>query len=135
MSGMANGMPMGGANYSMPPSSAPDHTGHVGSLSYTCDGNVWMNMGDQKAGSWAGHILPGIALLLWSLHWMHGVFRSYLNTERMQQSYRAQTTYHLPWLHTRLPIEGILKVVVPFFAILSELWWSAGHWRWVGGCL
>ena len=51
--------------------SMDDHSGHMADdahaahLSFDCDGSPWMDMGADRSGTWTGHMLAGVALLLW----------------------------------------------------------------------
>ena len=57
-----------------------DHSGHMNDgsheahLSFDCDGSFWMDMGKDRSGTWTGHVLAGVALLIWCVltEWMRG---------------------------------------------------------------
>ncbi|GFR50928.1 hypothetical protein Agub_g13247, partial [Astrephomene gubernaculifera] len=90
-----------------------------------CNGEPLMSDG----GSWIGHFLPGVAFLIWGLHWLQGTYRNYFTSRRSKsQEYRSQTTYSL-W---RFPpyAESICKVALPLIAMSLELFFAhAGGWR------
>ena len=58
-----------------------DHSGHMADnshaahLSFDCDGSPWMDMGADRTGTWAGHVLAGVALLIWSVEHVFGIWR------------------------------------------------------------
>lgn len=52
------------------------HTGHT---AFLCSGDVWPATG----GSWIGHVLPGVFLVSWGLHWfISATFQSLTGTAR-----------------------------------------------------
>jgi hypothetical protein len=121
---------MGGGAMALGPPAGGDHAGHSGAvhLSFTCDGAAWMDMGVDKTGSWAGHVVAGVALLLWAFHWTWAVFKAWL-TQSKQQPFRTRSSYPAPFLPAHWPVEGALKIAVSLVAILSQLWWAHGHFR------
>ena len=50
-----------------------DHSGHMSDdmhaqhLSFDCDGTAWMDMGADRTGTWTGHVLAGVAILIWQV--------------------------------------------------------------------
>lgn len=97
------------------------------SMSYSCSGAAWTDPQGDKAGTWTAHILTGVALLLWGLHWTFATFCGWLFQTR-QRPYRSRTAYSLPILPSHWPIESVFKVLVPLAGIFFNLIDSHG-WR------
>jgi len=111
--------------------SIDDHSGHMGDMhashqSFDCSGNVWMDMGSDKSGTWSGHVLAGVALLIWNLHWNFNVFRNFLLQSR-QKPYRSSSTYPIPLIPDYIPVEAALKIIVPLCGILMNLFGPEGR--------
>lgn len=56
------------------------------------------------------------------------MFRTYL-TSKKNEPYVRHTTYPITIMGRNWEVEPVLKVAVPFVAILTQLWWAHGHWR------
>lgn len=54
-----------------------DHASH---MAYLCSGAPWSGGG----GSWIGHVLPGVFLVAWGLHWFVAVTQQGLTGVRKQ---------------------------------------------------
>ena len=55
-----------------------------------------------------------------TLHWTAGAYRRFLLQTR-QRPYYTSSTYAFPFLPESLPLEAVLKIVVPLGAILGNL--------------
>ncbi|BDA48314.1 Transmembrane protein 45B [Coccomyxa sp. Obi] len=77
-------------------------------------------------GTWPGHVLPGSFFLIWSSWWLFSTFRLQLQATR-QAPFRSCAWFPFSWgvRGKQLPLEPILKVLLPFLGINAELW--AGH--------
>lgn len=92
---------------------------------YLCDGTVYPGGG----GSWIGHVFPGTVFVIWGLHWMLSIYRTYLNRP---DSYRAKTWHKLILLDKDWPIEALAKFFFPPIAMLAELYLAhQGGWRYL----
>lgn len=78
---------------------------------------MWLDMAGNKQGTYLGHVLAGVALLVWGMHWNYAVFRSWL-TQSKSRPYRTQAVWGAPLLPETWPVEAVLKVVVPLAALL-----------------
>lgn len=85
---------------------------------WRCDGET--NMWD--GGSWVGHLLPGLAFLVWATHWMIGVFHVYFESQVRNQPYHSRACYSLPGLPASWRIEAVLKILAAPIAISAELY-------------
>lgn len=94
--------------------------------SYTCEGAAWSPQA-LNTGTWLTHILAGVVMLVWALHWNTAIFRSWL-TQGKARPYCAQATHTVFGLPPRWPIEHALKVVIPLVAIIINLVGAHG-WR------
>jgi len=63
------------------------------------DGTYAGSGGDLK-----GHYAPGVAMILWGLHWLQGSFRLYFSNP---DCYKSQASYGLPGFPA-WPVEGAL---------------------------
>ncbi len=88
---------------------------------------AWTDPQGDKSGTWTAHILTGVALLLWGLHWTFATFCGWLMQTR-QRPYRSRTAYSLPIVPSHWPIESVFKVLVPLAGILFNLI-DANGWR------
>lgn len=81
-----------------------------------------------EGGSWIGHIFPGCMFVIWSLHWLQGILRSYFQAEQRGEEYQSQTYYTLPGFPKLA--EPFVKTALPMVAISLELFFAhRGGWR------
>ena len=59
-------------------------------------------------------------VMIRALHWNFGAFRTFLLQSR-QHPYRRRTAFGLPLVPEWIPVEPVLKIVVPMCAILGNL--------------
>lgn len=78
-----------------------DHAGH---MAYLCSGEPWPGGG----GSWIGHVLPGVFLLAWGLHWFTAVTHQALTGVRKQPVGAAHHTMVL--LPAKLQVRSLIYV-------------------------
>ncbi|GAB4813862.1 hypothetical protein N2152v2_000908 [Parachlorella kessleri] len=79
-------------------------------------------------GAFLGHVVPGTFFIVWGTWWMVAGFQFYLVSLANKQSFKSRSWYRWPWaprVIQQLPLEPIVKVVLPSLGILGELW--AGH--------
>ena len=92
-------------------------------------------------GAFLGHIVPGLFFAVWGTWWLFALFDTYLNAMALS-SHRSSSTSTLqftskPWYRVffgplwlrRMPLEPMLKVILPFIGILGELWIGHESWR------
>lgn len=80
-----------------------------------------------RASSWDNQFWAGLVVFFLALHWNVAVFRNYLTSSK-NTPYQAQTTYRIPFLNPNWPVEGVLKIVIPFVGITMQLF-EHGHFR------
>ena len=102
------------------------HGQHIHSSSVTqpfswhCDGHAWSGV---KGSTWATHITLGCVTLLWALHWAQGAFRAYV---RAPKSYTARSCYSVPFAPEGLPVEAVLRTVLPVVGLVHQLFVAPG---------
>lgn len=109
-----------------------DHSGHAGNDAH---GSVGRNPDGSyyyTHGAFLGHIVPGFFFAIWGLWWLVAAFDSYLTALAHSRKFTSRSWYFLffgpVWLR-RIPLEPILKMVLPFFGALGELWLGHESWR------
>lgn len=110
-----------------------DHQGDAGSLQHhsmwDCDGNPI----DPVGGSWVGHFVPGLLMLVWGMHWAFATFHSYLSSSRgVPGGYQSKAAHRVLLLPERLLLEPWMKATLPCVAMLLELWLGHPEYRCAG---
>lgn len=90
---------------------------------WLCDGEPGLYPG----GSWAGHFLPGLLFLLWGAHWWQGTYRAYFQALARNEPFQSSGTYGLLMLPKE--VESLVKVLLPPFAIITELYWAHDQYQ------
>lgn len=83
-------------------------------------------------GAFLGHIVPGSFFLIWGIYWVLATFHAYLQTAAARRSFFPRAWYLCPWGTSwmrQLPLEPIIKIVLPCIGILGELWLGHPSWR------
>jgi len=91
---------------------------------FSCDGSVVTRSG----GSWEGHILPGAIFILWGLHHMLGIFRTYVNSHRSKKPEFISQPYY-QFFSLPLMTESWFKILLPPLAVSVELYWAHDAYR------
>ena len=83
-------------------------------------------------GAFLGHIVPGAFFIIWGTWWLVALFDQFLTTVAFKHQFRSKSWYNVffgpVWLR-RMPLEPLIKIVLPFFGILGELWLGHPSWR------
>lgn len=83
-------------------------------------------------GGYLGHILPGVFFIIWGVWWMIATFNTYLRCASARKGFVSRPWYLAffgpTWLRT-IPLEPLIKVILPSIGILGELW--LGHSSWM----
>ncbi|KAL6780227.1 hypothetical protein ACKKBF_B13955 [Auxenochlorella protothecoides x Auxenochlorella symbiontica] len=107
------------AHASVSPPMAHDH----GAVLRHEDGSYY-----YSHGAWLGHVVPGSFFLLWGVWWMLATFYEHLASAAGGPPFRSRG-WHRLFFGTararRFPVEPFVKIVLPLFGILGELW--LGH--------
>lgn len=85
----------------------------------SCSGSAWTS--SDKSTLHTQHVLAGVALLVWSLHWIAGSYRAYLLQSR-GRPFSSRTTYSVPWIPSKIPLEALLKTLTPPLVMLGQLY-------------
>lgn len=85
---------------------------------WNCDGhpNVW------DGGNWTGHVVPASIFILWATHWLYGFIRLYFECQVRSKPYRSRTYFRFLCFPDQLPLEPIVKLVLPFMMPWLEVW-------------
>jgi hypothetical protein len=78
-------------------------------------------------GAYLGHILPGCFFCFWGSYWLISVFRLYLKSNG-KTAFQSKAWYEFKYC-TRVPLEPLLKIFLPFIGINGELWAGHSHYR------
>jgi hypothetical protein len=69
---------------------------------------------------------------VWGLWWLVAMFDTYLKALALNRKFSSRPWYYVffgpIWLQ-RIPLEPLLKVILPSFGILGELWLGHESWR------
>lgn len=103
------------------------HMHAFSSWTYHCDGTAWFPYGYGRPSSWTVHFLAGLTFLAWGFHWMVSASFIYFKSNP-HRPYTARASFRFPSFLRHLPIESVLKIMVPAFAVLTQLWWAHGQW-------
>lgn len=99
-------------------------------MSYLCNGQPWAPDPSDISGGWIGHFLPGLLMLIWGTHWCFAIILLYLQSRRSGKSYTARAAHCVLSLPKHWPVESIIKLVLPPFAVMAELKWAhENQWR------
>lgn len=82
----------------------------------------------HKHGSLPGHALPGSFFLMWGMWWFANIVSIQIHRVQHRKDFTSRSYYHSSYL-SKLPLEPLAKLVLPFIGILGELWLSHGRWR------
>ena len=119
--GMDTGMDMGGGGGGG--HMAMDHA----SIGRNPDGSYY-----YTHGAFLGHIVPVIFFIIWGTWWLVALFDHFLTTAAFKHQFRTKSWYRVffgpVWLR-RIPLEPLIKVILPTFGILGELWLGHPSWR------
>lgn len=78
------------------------------------------------------HELRHQILQIWGTWWLVATYWSYVRTAAVRRPFLSRTWYRLwfgpAWLR-RFPLEPVIKMILPFFGILGELWLGHESWR------
>jgi hypothetical protein len=102
-----------------------DHMDHMdhGAIGRRADGSYY-----YTHGAWLGHVVPGTFFVLWGLWWTVATFDSYIKACAANKRFESRAWYKVffgpAWLR-QVPLEPLIKVILPFFGALGELW--LGH--------
>lgn len=83
-------------------------------------------------GGFDGHVVPGAFFLVWGFWWTLTTFATYVQCLAARRGFRTRAWRPLPWGSPRLrslPLEPLVKIVLPAFGILGELWLGHESWR------
>lgn len=83
-------------------------------------------------GAFLGHIVPGTMFVILGLWWMFSLYSEFLRCTLRRRPFASRTWYYLPVgskAVRRLPLEPLLKMLLPFLGILGELWLGHPSWR------
>lgn len=82
----------------------------------------------HQHGSLGGHVLPGSFFLIWATWWFANIVSIQIHRAQHRKEFTSRSYYHSTYL-SKLPLEPLAKLVLPFIGILGELWLSHGKWR------
>lgn len=72
------------------------------------------------------------ALQIWGVWWLIASFHTYISAMARRRGFKSRSWYPVffgpEWLR-RAPLEPIIKVILPSFGILGELWLGHESWR------
>eukprot|EP00892_Ulva_mutabilis_P005000 jgi/Ulvmu1/2872/UM146_0014.1 len=82
----------------------------------------------HKHGSLGGHVLPGSFFLMWATWWFANIVSIQIHRAQQRKEFTSRSYYQSTYI-SKLPLEPLAKLILPFIGILGELWLSHGKWR------
>jgi hypothetical protein len=83
-------------------------------------------------GAFLGHIVPGTFFIIWGTWWLIATFHYYLRAAAARRQFTCRSWYPVffgpEWLRS-VPLEPLVKITLPFFGVLGELWLGHESWR------
>lgn len=83
-------------------------------------------------GAFLGHIVPGAFFILWGTWWLVATFHFYIQAAAARRGFASRAWYPVffgpGWLR-RVPLEPLIKIILPFIGINGELWLGHESWR------
>ncbi|KAL4445297.1 hypothetical protein ABPG77_011122 [Micractinium sp. CCAP 211/92] len=83
-------------------------------------------------GAFLGHVVPGAFFLVWGFWWTVATFATYVQCLAARRGFQTRAWRLLPWGPPRLrslPLEPVIKILLPACGILGEIWLGHESWR------